>query len=121
MTRPRKAVHLIGEISPGQFYRTSQSPALFDLGWQATKNKIRSGELPRPMPLNENSKIEGWLGSQIIEHRTRMRALAEERAATNAARPKQSQPAALKKKKVKLRTTPSQMRTRPRSKFKEGA
>jgi hypothetical protein len=104
MTRRRKTVALIGDINPAQFYRTSNAPALFDLGWQATKNKILSGELPRPFPLNENSRIEGWLGSQILEHRARMRALAEERAATRAARPKQQQPKALKKKtkKVKL-------------------
>jgi hypothetical protein len=105
MTRRRKAVHPIGEIHPDHYYRTSLAPAIFDLGWQATKNKIRAGELPRPFPLSEGSKIEGWLGRQILEHRARMQALAEEKAVTDAARPKQSQPKAFRKKtkKVKLR------------------
>jgi hypothetical protein len=106
MTRPRKDdVALIGEISPDQFYRITLSPALFDLGWQATKNKIRSGELPRPFPLSEGSKLVGWTGRQILDHRARMQALAEEQAAVDAVRPKQDQPEALrgKTKKVKLR------------------
>jgi hypothetical protein len=105
MTRRRTYAPLIGEIIPGQFYRTTQSPAIFDLGWQATKNKIRSGEFPRPMPLSEGSLITGWLGSQILEHRARMQALAEGKAKVDALRPKQPQPAALVKKvkKTKLR------------------
>ena len=105
MTRRRKDITLIGEIQPDQLYGTQLAPALFNLGWQACKNKIRLGQLPRPAPLNAGSKFEAWTGSQIIAHRQRMRELAEERAAADAIRPKQAQPAALKRKtkKVKLR------------------
>jgi hypothetical protein len=106
MTRRRKDVTLIGEIQPDQLYGTQLAPALFNLGWQACKNKIRLGKLPRPAPLNAGSKLEAWSGSQILEHRRVMRELAEQKAVIDAARPKQKQPEAFKKKKttkVKLR------------------
>jgi hypothetical protein len=104
MTRRRKDIVLVEAIHPDQFYRVTLSPALFDLGWQATANKIRAGELPRPFPLHEGSRLLGWTGRQILEHRAHMQALAEAKALADAARPKQRQPAALKKvKKVRLR------------------
>jgi hypothetical protein len=98
MTRPKAAVQLIGDINPAQVYPTTQAPAIFGLGWQATKNKVKAGQLPRPSPLTPGSNREGWLGSQILEHREKMQALAEAKAVTDAARPKQSQPAGFKKK-----------------------
>jgi hypothetical protein len=106
MTRPKTAVQLIGDINPSQIYPTTLGPAIWGLGWQAVRNKIRAGQLPRPSPLTPGSNREGWFGSQILEHRAKMQALAEQKAATNAARPKQPQPTAFKKKikKVKLRT-----------------
>jgi hypothetical protein len=116
MTRPRrKDVLPIGEIDPGQFYRTTMSPAIFNIGTQATKNKIRDGKLPRPSPLNEGSHIYGWTGRQILDHRARMQALAEANAAADAVREKQPQPEALRKKvkKTKLR--------RPAQRVKAGA
>jgi hypothetical protein len=105
MTRRRKDVPLLDTINPDQLYRTTLAPALFDLGWQACRNKIRSGELPRPLPLTADSKCEAWTGRQILEHRARMAEVAAERAQAEAVRAKQSQPAAFKKKikKVKLR------------------
>jgi hypothetical protein len=107
MTRPRRKddIPLIGEIDPGRFYRVTMSPAIFNLGVQATKNKIKDDKLPRPSPLNEDSHIYGWTGQQILDHRAKMQALAEEKAAIDAVRPKQDQPEALKKKtkKMKLR------------------
>jgi hypothetical protein len=109
MTRRKREIPLLEEIRPDQLYRTTLAPAIFSLGWQACKNKIRSGELPRPFPLNEGSKIEGWLGSQILAHRAKMQLIAEEKAKADAARPKQQQPAGFRKKvkKRKLRRAPA--------------
>lgn len=106
MTRSKAAVQLIGDINPAQIYPTTQANAIFGLGWQATKNKVKAGQLPRPSPLTPGSNREGWFGSQILEHRQKMQALAEAKAVTDAARPKQPQPAGFKRKikKVKLRT-----------------
>jgi hypothetical protein len=99
-------VQLIGDINPSQIYPTTLGPAIWGLGWQATKNKVKSGALPRPSPLTPGSNREGWTGSQILEHRARMQALAEQNAAADAARPKQEQPPGFKRKvkKTKLRT-----------------
>jgi hypothetical protein len=116
MTRPtRKDIPPIGEIDPGQFYRITMSPAIFHLGWQATKNKIKAGKLPRPFPQNEGSHITGWTGQQILDHRARMQALAEAEAAADAVRPKQPQPEALRGKVKKLKLK------RPARRAKAGA
>jgi hypothetical protein len=112
MTRRKREIPILGAINPDQLYRTTLSVAIFNLGWQATKNKIKGGELPRPSPIFEGSKYEAWTGQQILDHRRDMRALAEQKAAIDAARPKQSQPAAFKRKKLKLRTSPSPLRSR---------
>jgi hypothetical protein len=112
VTRRKREIPLLEEIRPDQLYRTTLAPAIFSLGWQACKNKIRSGDLPRPFPLTPGSKYEAWTGQQILDHRRDMQALAEAKAVTDAARPRQSQPAGFKKKpvpapkikKIKLRT-----------------
>ena len=106
MTRPKAAIQLIGDINPAQVYPTTQAPAIFGLGWQATRDKIKAGQLPRPSPLTPGSNREGWFGSQILEHRRKMQALAEEKAVADSVRPKQPQPAGFKRKvkKLKLRT-----------------
>jgi hypothetical protein len=105
MTRRRKEIPLLEEIRPDQLYRTTLSPAIFNLGWQACANAVKAGKLPRPFPLTPGSRYQAWTGQQILDHRERMRILAEEKAAADAARPPQSQPAGFKKrvKKVKLR------------------
>jgi hypothetical protein len=100
VTRPKEVVSLLDEINPDQFYRTTLAPAIFGVGWQACRNKILARELPTPF-----GDPQGWTGRQILEHRAKMQALAKAKAAADAARPKQAQPAAFKKKtkKMKLR------------------
>jgi hypothetical protein len=119
MTRRRKDIPLIGEIQPDAFYRVTLSPALFDLGWQSTKDKIRSGELPPPFPMTEGSKCEGWTGRQILDHRARMQALAAEKLEARRSAPKQPQPKNFegKTRKRKLQPPPpAKQRKRQRAK-----
>jgi hypothetical protein len=110
VTRRKREIPLLEEIRPDQFYRTTLSPAIFGIGWQATRNKVKARELP--IPFGDPS---GWTGRQILEHRAKMQVLAEQKAVTDAARPKQAQPdgfknkprppvSAPKVKKLKLRT-----------------
>jgi hypothetical protein len=80
MTRRKTEVALIGDIQPDQIYRTTLSSTVFGYGPQATRDKIRNGELPRPFPLSPTSRFEAWTGRQIIEHRAQMHALAAEKA-----------------------------------------
>jgi hypothetical protein len=80
MTKRKRSELLISEIRPDQIYRTTLSPVLFGYGPQATRDKIRSGELPTPFPLSPSARFEAWTGKQILEHRAQMQALAIERA-----------------------------------------
>lgn len=44
MTRRRKEIPLLEEIRPDQLYRTTLSPAIFNLGWQACANAVKAGK-----------------------------------------------------------------------------
>jgi hypothetical protein len=103
MTKRKGNVELIGKIQPDQSYRTTLSPAIFNLGPQATRDKIKNGELPRPFPLSPSSRFEAWTGQQILDHRARMQVLAEEKAAAERAAEKQPQPKALAQAAAKIR------------------
>jgi hypothetical protein len=81
MTKKKVTVELIGGIQPDKIYRTTLSPVIFGYGPQATRDKIRKGELPPPFPLSESARFEAWTGKQIIEHREKMRVLAKRRVA----------------------------------------
>jgi hypothetical protein len=92
MTKPRpKSAELIGSIQPDVFYRTNLSPQIFGYGPEATRAKIRSGELP--MPLSASSRFEAWTGQQILKHREDMLKIAVEKSKVE--RPKQEQPKGL--------------------------
>jgi hypothetical protein len=85
------------------------SQQIFGYGPQATRDKIRNGELPLPHPLSSSARTEAWTGQQILDHRKKMKLLAEEKAKAELAaakdRPPTPQPAWLapKIKKQKLR------------------
>jgi hypothetical protein len=102
MTKRKEVIESIRAIIPDQIYRVTLSPAIFGLGSQATRDKIRTGELPLPAPLSPSSRFEAWTGQQILDHRAAMRKQAEEKAKTLRERPPQKQPP-LKIKKMKLR------------------
>jgi hypothetical protein len=98
MTRRKIEVELTGGIQPVQIYRTTLSSTIFGYGPQATRDKIRNGELPMPFPLSPTSRFEAWTGRQIIEHRAQMQALATEKAKAIADRKRpRLQPPALQK------------------------
>jgi hypothetical protein len=107
--RKRNDLVLIGDIQPGQSYRTTLSPVIFGVGWQSMKDKIKAGELPTPFRLSPSSRFEAWTGQQIIDHREKMQKIAvaeleAERAATAAVQPQPKALAdAVKIRKQKLR------------------
>jgi len=119
MTRKRRTVELIEEIRPDRVYRTTLSEELFGYGPQAAREKARNGELPLSFPLSPSSRFEVWTGQQVLDHRARMKELAEEKAKAEFAaakdQPPKPQPAGLaaaqKIKKVKLRP-PAKLRQR---------
>ena len=59
MTKQRsKNAELLGDIEPEKIYRTNLSDQIFGYGPQATREKIRTGELPMPFPLSQSAKFE---------------------------------------------------------------
>jgi hypothetical protein len=94
-------------IYPDAVYRTTLSPAIFGLGPDQTRVKIRNRELPQPFRPTPTSRTEVWTGQQIIEHREKMKALAAEEMAAEHKNPTPQPPWLTKAKppvrKVKLR------------------
>jgi predicted DNA-binding transcriptional regulator AlpA len=66
-------------LDPNQIVRWKDGLKYFGYKHSALAEKIKSGELPRPIPLSDTGRACGWLGSQIIEHQRRMREAAEKR------------------------------------------
>jgi hypothetical protein len=104
MTR-KGSTELIGEILPDQIYRTTLAATIFGYAPSRARDLEKTGELPPSFPLSPKSKYRAWLGQQILDHRARMKELAEANAKALRERPKQPQPPALqpKVKKQKLR------------------
>jgi hypothetical protein len=98
---------LIADIKPSGLYRVRLAPKIFGLGIEATREKIKSGELPTPIPLSASSRARAWTGVQILEHRAAMAALAEAKKASPAPAP---QPAALHGRIKKRKLTPPSQR-----------
>jgi hypothetical protein len=80
------------EIFPDNVYRTSLSPAIFGLGFDQTRRKIRNGELPTPHRPTPTSKFEVWTGQQIIDHRIERQKIAAEELAAERANPSPQPP-----------------------------
>jgi hypothetical protein len=102
MTR-KPIIQSIGEILPDQIYRTTLAATIFGFAPQRARDLEKAGELPPSFPLSPSSRYRAWLGQQILEHRERMRELAEANAKALRDRPKQPQPDSLKIKRTKLR------------------
>src|SRR3954451_14268027 len=115
MTRRKIVGDPVTEIVPGAVYRVSLGDLIFGFAPEATKQKIRSGELPLPFPLSPSSRVQAWTGQQILEHRSRMQALAAEKLGAERCAYKDRQPqpqpkafveAAVKRRKIKLKPQP---------------
>jgi hypothetical protein len=116
VTRPKSSITFTGEIQPDQFYRTVLAPALFGIGWQSTKNKIRSGDLPAPF-----GSPEGWTGRQILDWRAEQQRLAAEKLAARRSAEKQSQPKNFIGAKQKTRKRKLQSPVKSRQRQRAGA
>jgi hypothetical protein len=89
MTQPKPTVVEHVEVHADCVYRTSLSPALFGLGYDQTRRKIISGDLPRPFHPTPTSKFQVWTGQQILDHREEMQKLAEQNAGRKNPQPPQ--------------------------------
>jgi hypothetical protein len=94
-------------FDPLEIVRYVDGPKVFGLKPSALKAKIDAGEIEAPIPLSHSGRALGWTRQMVMNHHSRMAALAEERRKAAKPKVKQPQPKALadvqKVKKIKLR------------------
>jgi predicted DNA-binding transcriptional regulator AlpA len=67
-------------VAPSKF-----GPQVFGYSKTQIEEKIRTGEIPEPIPLSANARARGWTGQQIIDWQNNLVALAPQRNAAAAA------------------------------------
>jgi len=66
-------------IHPDFIYRTAEyGRKLFGFSGTQLREKIRTGEVPKPVRLSSTGRAQGWLGSQILEHHAALKARSAE-------------------------------------------
>lgn len=69
------------ELDPNQIVRMSEGRKYFGYKHTQLDEKIKTGEIPAPIPLSDSGRAKGWLGHQIIEHQRARMAAALKRGA----------------------------------------
>jgi len=78
MTKPRSpATGAAQGLDPNGIYRKAEGPKYFGLGPSQIDEAIKSGKIPRPFPLVDGGKAQGWTGQQIIDHQAKRIASTE--------------------------------------------
>ena len=79
MTQPTPRLDPNAPLNPNFIYRWSERYRLFGLGDTILKQKIKTGEIPKPITLTEGKRpAKGWLGRQILEYHEKLLAAAQE-------------------------------------------
>jgi predicted DNA-binding transcriptional regulator AlpA len=71
MTKPRDAAGPAQGLHPRQIVRKTEGPRYFGLGRSQIDEAIKSGKIPRPFPLVDGGKAQGWTGQQILDHQAK--------------------------------------------------
>jgi predicted DNA-binding transcriptional regulator AlpA len=74
MPRKNKVDSPAAELDPWQIVRFRDGKKWFGYGPTQLEEKIKSGEVPKPMRLSDSGRALGWLGKQIIEHHRKLEA-----------------------------------------------
>jgi predicted DNA-binding transcriptional regulator AlpA len=74
MPRKNKVDTPVAELHPNQIIRKREARKYFGFGPTQLDEKIKSGEVPKPMRLSDSGRALGWLGKQIIEHHRKLEA-----------------------------------------------
>jgi hypothetical protein len=71
------------DLDPAEIFRPRQAFRYFGLGHSQVAEKVKSGELPAPIPLSANGTAVGWTGRQLILHHRRRLQLAAAKNSNN--------------------------------------
>jgi hypothetical protein len=66
-------------IDPAEIFRPKRAQKYFGYRHSQLAEKVKSGEIPPPIPLSANGRAVGWTGQQIIEHHHHRLAAAQKR------------------------------------------
>ena len=72
------------ELEPNEVVRKRHGYKFFGFKPTALNEKIRSGEIPAPIPMSDDGRAMAWFGWQIIEHQKKRLAAAKAVAAKAA-------------------------------------
>lgn len=70
-----------GDIYPFQIVRKHKGGPYFGYAPNQIDEKIKTGEIPAPIPLSATGRAMGWTGQMIIDHHAELMKLAAKRAA----------------------------------------
>lgn len=59
-------------LHPNEIIRYSKGGKFFGYKSSQLDELIKSGEIPRPIPLSASGRAKGWTGQQIIDHQARL-------------------------------------------------
>lgn len=54
-----------------RFIRKKELPQYVGLGMTSIDNLVKSGEFPKPVPLNDSGRAVAWLEAELIEWQAR--------------------------------------------------
>jgi predicted DNA-binding transcriptional regulator AlpA len=61
----------------GHFYRLSEGPNYFGYSISRQEDKIKTGEIPRPISLSDFGRAKGWFGRTILAWQAEREAAAK--------------------------------------------
>jgi predicted DNA-binding transcriptional regulator AlpA len=80
--QPKPAALTAHLLNPHQIIRRRDAAPYFGYGHAQLDELIRTGKIPRPMPLSEGGKASGWTGQQILDHHEHLKQLAAKKQVT---------------------------------------
>lgn len=67
-------------LNPDMFYRHSDGWRYFGYSISRLDDKIKTGEIPKPIPLSDEGRAKGWFGRTIIAWQKELEAKAAAKA-----------------------------------------
>jgi predicted DNA-binding transcriptional regulator AlpA len=80
MPKPRHYYIADDGIHADRVYRYADGPKYFGLGLSSIDEKIKTGEIPKPISLSDSGRAKGWLGRTILAWQAERQAKSEQQS-----------------------------------------